>query len=339
MTYVEVSGDRLASAKPSVLEVDSLNVSFASGGRSTHVLRDVSLSLRPGEILGIVGESGSGKSTLLSTILGLLPPQGRVSSGTVTYGGRNLLTASVGERRQLRSSALRLIPQRAMTSLSPVTSIRKQFAQIAKAAGQPVPSSAELSALLRRVGLSLDADRLKRYPHEFSGGQLQRMLIAASVLLGEPKIVFADEPTSTLDTTVQAQVLGLIRSLRSEVGASVMFVTHDLGVVAQLCDRVLVMYAGEIVENTDVDSLFHDPKHPYTRALLGSLADGHEFKQPLTAIAGRVSDSMELDVGCRFAPRCQSAFGRCGRDRPVDLQATNSLVKCHLYDLPHPGEE
>jgi oligopeptide/dipeptide ABC transporter ATP-binding protein len=315
----------------SVLTVDALNVSFTTAGRSQRVLRDLSLELRSGEALGIVGESGSGKTTLLSAILGLLPPQAEVTSGQVAFGDRQLLEASVAERRILRGSVLRLIPQRAMTSLDPVKSIYKQFKLFARAAGRDPLTTTELSALLQRVGLSVSPSRLRRYPHEFSGGQLQRMLIAASVLLGEPSIVFADEPTSTLDTTVQAQVVELLRRLQAETGVSVVFVSHDLGVVAQLCERVAVMYAGEIVETADVDALYHEPRHPYTQALLGALAGRHERREPLAAIPGSVGDSMKLSVGCRYAPRCSFVLPQCRTDRPLDRDAGASVVKCHLY--------
>ena len=324
--------DRLAStAGETVITVDSLNVSFGSAGSKKHVLRDISLELKAGEILGIVGESGSGKTTLLSTILGLLPPEGRVDSGDIRFGTRDLLQMSGAERRSLRGSALRLVPQRAMTSLNPVRTVIKQFQQFAKSAGQDDLSAEDLTVLLRRVGLALEPRQLKRYPHEFSGGQLQRMFIAASALLGEPSVIFADEPTSTLDTTVRSQILELVRRLRDEVNVSVIFVSHDLGVVAQVCDRVLVMYAGEVVENADVISLFDDPKHPYTRALLGALAERHQPHEMLTAIPGKVSDSLRIESGCRFAPRCANAFEPCQSIWPADRRAGSSLVKCHLY--------
>ena len=325
---------RLADEAEVILSVDDLNVSYATATGARHVLLDVSLELQRGEILGIVGESGSGKSTLLSAILGLLPEQAEVTGGSVRYDGRDLLGAAAAARRELRGTQLRFIPQRAMTSLNPVRSIASQFKLLAKAADRPTMSRDELSSMLRQVGLNLGSDQLKRYPHEFSGGQLQRMLIAASLLLGSPSVVFADEPTSTLDTTVQAQVLQLIRDLRQRTGASIVFVTHDLGVVAQLCDRVLVMYAGEIVENAAVEDLFHDPKHPYTRALLGTLADRHVRGERLTTIPGKVSDSIGLDVGCRFAPRCPFAFDRCRTEHPADLAAGQSVTKCHLHDQP-----
>ena len=314
-----------------VLRVDGLNVCFDSQGSARPILRNVSLGLAPGETLGIVGESGSGKTTLLSAILGLLPPTGRRHERRVSFADRDLLQISIAERRRLRGSSLRLIPQRAMTSLSPVTTILRQFQQFARSSGHDDLDARQLSDMLRRVGLQVDPSRLKRYPHEFSGGQLQRMLIAASVLLGEPSIVFADEPTSTLDTTVQAQVLDLLRRLQEETGVAVVFVSHDLGVVAQLCERVLVMYAGEIVEDADVVSLYHEPKHPYTQALLSALAERHLRREPLTAIPGRVGDSMQLEIGCRFAPRCSKAWELCHAEWPADRRADASTVKCHLY--------
>jgi len=320
-----------AERASTVLTVDALNVSFTTTGQPRRILRDVSMSLRSGETLGIVGESGSGKTTLLSSILGLLPPQAKVTSGHVAFGDRQLLEVSAAERRRLRGTALRLIPQRAMTSLNPVTSIHKQFKLFARGSGRKELSATELSEMLQRVGLSVSPSRLHRYPHEFSGGQLQRMLIAASVLLSEPSIVFADEPTSTLDTTVQAQVLDLLRRLQAETGVAVVFVSHDLGVVAQLCERVAVMYAGEIVETADVESLYHEPQHPYTRALLGALTGRHQRREVLAAIPGSVGDSMNLDVGCRYAPRCASVMPQCHTDLPVDRHADASVVKCHLY--------
>ena len=219
-----------------------------------------------------------------------------------------------------------------MTSLNPVRTVMKQFHQFAKAAGRDDLNADELSVLLRRVGLALEPGQLKRYPHEFSGGQLQRMFIAAGILLGEPSVIFADEPTSTLDTTVRSQILDLVRRLRDETNVSVVFVSHDLGVVAQVCDRVLVMYAGEIVENADVNSLFENPQHPYTRALLGALAERHQPHEMLTAIPGKVSDSLRIETGCRFAPRCANAFEPCTTLWPADRRAGSSLVKCHLYD-------
>lgn len=324
---------RDASAGAStVLTVDALSVSYATPAGPSRVLRDVGLQLRSGETLGIVGESGSGKTTLLSAILGLLPPSAKVTSGQVAFGGRQLLQVSASERRRLRGTSLRLIPQRAMTSLNPVKSIHKQFELFALAAGRQRLGADELSKLLSRVGLSISASRLKHYPHEFSGGQLQRMLIAASVLLGEPSVVFADEPTSTLDTTVQAQVLELLRRLQAETGVAVVFVSHDLGVVAQLCQRVAVMYAGEIVETAEVDALYHEPQHPYTQALLGALAGRHQRRETLTAIPGSVTDSMRISTGCRFAPRCTSALPVCHVDLPLDRVSGASVVKCHLYD-------
>ena len=315
-----------------VLEVSGLNVSYGSSRARDHVLKDVSLSLGKSEILGLVGESGSGKSTLLASVLGLLPAEGRVDSGDIRYGGRSLPSLSAKERMQLRRGPLRLVPQRAMSSLDPIRSVLKQLQQFTVAAGRPKPTEDQILEQLSRVGLSLASGQLRRYPHEFSGGQLQRMLIAASVLLTEPAVVLADEPTSTLDATVKAQVLDVLTALREETGVAILFVSHDLGVVAQLCSRVAVLYAGEVVEQGEVDSLFSDPKHPYTQALLGSLADRHQRGERLAAIPGSLADSRAVQQGCIYAPRCPKSFDTCLTVAPVPIQVGASEVSCHLYD-------
>lgn len=315
-----------------ILEVSNLHVSYGSSRQRDHVLKDVSISIGKGEILGLVGESGSGKSTLLSSVLGLLPPGGKVDSGDVSYDGRSLIGLSDKERMHLRRGPLRLVPQRSAPSLDPIRSVLKQLQQFTVAAGRPKPSEALIVEQLARVGLSLSAGQLDRYPHEFSGGQLQRMLIAASVLLTEPAVVLADEPTSTLDATVKAQVVDVLSALRDETGVAILFVSHDLGVVAQLCDRVAVLYAGELVEQGAVTDIFTAPKHPYTQALLGSLADRHQRGDRLAAIPGRLSDSRAVTQGCIYAPRCTKAMDRCLEQVPTPVQVDDTLVSCHLYD-------
>lgn len=315
-----------------VLEVSGLSVSYGTARAREHVLKDVSLSLGHGEILGLVGESGSGKSTFLASVLGVLPPEGRVDSGRISYDGRSLLELSASERMRLRRGPLRLVPQRAMSSLDPIRSVLKQLQQITVAAGHPKPSEGLIVEQLSRVGLSLSAGQLRRYPHEFSGGQLQRMLIAASVLLTEPSVVLADEPTSTLDATVKAQVVDVLAALRAETGVSILFVSHDLGTVAELCEQVAVLYAGRVVERGSVTSIFAAPKHPYTRALLGSLADRHQRGERLTVIPGRLSDSRAVTRGCIYAPRCPDVFAQCREVDPVAVAVGDSTVACHLYD-------
>lgn len=318
-------------AASAVLDISGLNVSYGSPRIREHVLRDVSLSVNEGEVLGLVGESGSGKSTLLSSVLGLLPPSGSVDSGEIRYRDRSLTGLSPKERMLLRRGPLRMVPQRAMSSLDPIRSVLKQLQQITVSAGRPKPTEDEIVRQLARVGLSLSSGQLRRYPHEFSGGQLQRMLIAASVLLTEPTVVLADEPTSTLDATVKAQVLDVFSALRSETGVAILFVSHDLGVVAQLCDRVAVLYAGEVVEQSDVRTIFHSPRHPYTQALLGSLADRHQRGERLAVIPGRLADSRAVERGCVYAPRCAHRMTLCQEHSPSMVQIGTSGVACHLH--------
>jgi oligopeptide/dipeptide ABC transporter ATP-binding protein len=316
------------------LDISGLNVSYGSARKREHVLEDVSITLAEGEVLGLVGESGSGKSTLLASVLGLLPPSGRVDSGDIRFRGRSLTGLSDGDRRELRRGPLRLVPQRAMSSLDPIRTVLKQLQQITVAAGRPRPTEQTIVDQLARVGLSLSSGQLRRYPHEFSGGQLQRMLIAASVLLTEPSVVLADEPTSTLDATVKAQVLDVLSALRSETGVAILFVSHDLGVVAQLCDRVAVLYAGEIVEQGEVSAIFGSPAHPYTQALLGSLADRHRRGERLAVIPGRLSDSRAVRLGCIYAPRCTKVFELCREVAPAPRPAGSTSASCHLYGEP-----
>jgi oligopeptide/dipeptide ABC transporter ATP-binding protein len=314
-----------------VLEIEDLRVSFATSRGSVKAVRGASLELRSGETLGLVGESGSGKTTVLMSILQLLPENARVDGGRVLYGGRDLLTLPPREIRALRGRQLCLIPQRAMQSLSPVASIGSQLRRFAEIGTDEKATNPALLKMLQRVGLNLDKERLHGYPHEFSGGQLQRMLIAASALAGRPSVLLADEPTSTLDATVQAQVLNVLKEVQQDLGLSVIFVTHDLGVVAQLCDRVAVMYAGEVVETAEVNALFRDPKHPYTQALLGTLPGRHRRGERLTSIAGSVTDSAAIEEGCRFTPRCPHAMDVCITDHPDLRSAGQSEVGCHLY--------
>jgi oligopeptide/dipeptide ABC transporter ATP-binding protein len=323
-----------ARSKPSatgLLAIDGLSVSFATVTGRVAAVRSASVQLREGETLGIVGESGSGKTTLLLSILGLLAQNARIDGGAVSYDGHDLARLSRRELERIRGREIALIPQRAMSSLSPVTQIGSQLRRFAASVcGRPVRDDEILSAL-SRVGLNLSRRRLSGYPHEFSGGQLQRMLIATSALVGRPRILLADEPTSTLDATVQAQVLNSLRSVQQELGLSVIFVTHDLGVVAQLCDRVVVMYAGEVVETAEIGSLYDAPKHPYTQALLGTVPGQGTRGGALTSIPGTVADSMKIEVGCRFAPRCARSMDICWKEHPADRLAGASVVKCHLH--------
>jgi oligopeptide/dipeptide ABC transporter ATP-binding protein len=318
-----------------ILEVEDLSVTFSTDQGQVRALRHVSLELRAGEIVGIVGESGSGKSTLLMSILRLLAANARIESGAIRYGSQDLLSLDPGAVRLLRGRELSLIPQRAMTALSPVTTIGKQLRRFYESVTDESVTDATILEDLRRVGLAIGSERLAGYPHEFSGGQLQRMLIASATLPGRPRVLLADEPTSTLDATVQSQVLRLLVDLRESLSLSIIFVTHDLGVVAEFCDRIAVMYAGQIVEQADVATIFHSPKHPYTEALLGTLPARHRRGDALTSIPGSVADSMSLTGGCRFAPRCQHVMEVCWRNDPPPVQIGQTITRCHLYTESH----
>ena len=278
----------MTEVREPVLSVDGLTTTFRSKHGPVPAVREVSLDLAPGEILGIVGESGSGKSTLLMSILGLLPPNAQTTARSIRFAGRDLAGASREELRRLRGRELSLIPQRPQSSLSPVAPIGKQIHRfldeaVASEGGGVDETVAEM---LREVGLASIRGRLSGYPHEFSGGQMQRILIAIAALAVRPRVLFADEPTSTLDVTVQAQVLSLLGRVRRELGISIVFVTHDLGVVAQLCDRVGVMYRGELIETADVEQLFERPQHEYTRALIAAVPSRYARGQRLPSFAG-----------------------------------------------------
>ncbi len=298
-----VRTDVASSPAPVVLSVENLDVTYPRRGGDVAAVRGVTFQLHEGEALGIVGETGSGKTTTMSALLRLLPQRALVRADAMRLGDRDLTALSDGELRRLRGRELSLIPQRPMTSLSPVTRLGKQLERLDRRPGGAAAPRPELSALLARVGLGPLAERLRAYPHEFSGGQLQRILIAIASLAPQPQILFADEPTATLDVTVQGQILALLSELRAELGLSLVMITHDLGVVAQTCDRVIVMQRGEIVETASVQELFARPRHPYTAQLLADLT-----RPP--AVRGRSAS------GDPAAPRLRVAGVSCSYARP-----------------------
>ncbi|MDQ7910120.1 ABC transporter ATP-binding protein [Phytohabitans sp. ZYX-F-186] len=316
-----------------LLEVDSLRTTYRRQGRTRTAVRDASFVVHAGEVVGIVGESGSGKSTALMSVLGLLPPNAEVVSGRLLFDGVDLRTAGEAVLRSVRGREIGLVPQRPMTSLSPVTRVRRQIRRLLRhhRSEDPARSDATIADLLHRVGLGGVTGRLDNYPHQFSGGQLQRLLIAIAAVGARPRLLFADEPTTTLDPTVAAQILRLLRDLRDELGLAIVFVSHDLRSVAQLCDRVYVMYAGDIVEEGDVRSIFDEPRHPYTRALLDSIPGRHTPLEPMPVLAGSVSSLPEDRRGCSFAPRCAIAVEVCHENTPELLPAAGGQVACHRY--------
>lgn len=307
-----------------LLRVEGLNVTYATRGGPLPAARDVSLTLRRGEILGLVGESGSGKSTVLTALMRMLPGDCRVTADRVDFDGTDLLSLPDGAMRRLRGRRIGLIPQRPMTSLSPVTTVRAQLHRLSGG----VIDDARARRLLTDVGLGGLYDRLDDYPFQFSGGQLQRMLIAIAVLAHEPDLVLADEPTTTLDVTVQAQILRLLLDLRNRLGNSIIFVSHDIAVLSQVCDRVGVMYGGHLVEIAETRDLFTTPTHPYTRALLDALPSRRARGERLRAIPGTVSGSQRLP-GCPFAPRCDIVTDRCTTEAPPPRPVAGSTVRCH----------
>jgi peptide/nickel transport system ATP-binding protein len=317
-----------------LLEVEGLGIGYHVGGGLLQALSDVSFSVAPGEIVGVVGESGCGKSTLSSALLRLLPPNGQITGGRIALRGRDLRELSNDEMRDLRGRELAMIFQDPLTSLNPTFSIGRQMVDVQRAHSNIGRSELRRRAidLLGRTGIPDAADRFGDYPHQFSGGMRQRIMIAMALLL-EPALLVADEPTSALDVTLEAQIVELLQRLRDSHGTSILFVSHDLGVVSQLCDRVVVMYAGRAVEQGTAEQIFRNARHPYTQALLASVPSARARGARLATIPGRVPSLSALPNGCAFHPRCPHAQETCGIDVPRDLCTDDGArVLCHIYD-------
>jgi peptide/nickel transport system ATP-binding protein len=305
-----------------LLEVKDLEVSFATEEGVVQAVDGVSFELGAGEILAIVGESGCGKSVTAMTLLGLTrSPNARIA-GSVTYKGQELITAAEEELQRVRGAEIAMIFQDPMTSLNPVMRIGDQvIEQIQEHTGMPEAQARERTVeLLERVGIPRARDRVNSYPFEFSGGMRQRVMIALA-LSCDPSVLIADEPTTALDVTIQAQILQRIRELRDETGAAVILVTHDLGVVADVADRIAVMYAGRIVEAGTLDDIFYDPQHPYTWGLLGSITRVDKPRdRRLPTIAGLPPSLADRPEGCHFRPRCPHAFLECTKSPPLEAR-------------------
>ena len=314
----------------SLLEVDDLAVSFARGGRRVRVLDGVSFSIEPGEILGVVGESGSGKTVTALSLPRLLGEQGTIDRGRVRLGGRDLTALSADEMTRVRGQDLAMIFQEPMTSLNPLLRVGFQIAEVLVEHLGVDRAQAKRRAieLLDQVGIADPDRRAEAYPHQLSGGMRQRVMIAMA-LACEPKLLIADEPTTALDVTIQAQILALLRDLRARTGAAILLITHDLGVIAETVDRVLVMYAGEIVEEASVERLFAAPAHPYTRLLLRSIPSVEAKRSSLDAIAGAPPSPMSFPGGCRFHPRCPLRIDTCVEKAPArELASGGGIVRC-----------
>jgi len=316
-----------------ILDVKNLVVEFDTEEGIVKALNGVSFSLKKGEILGIVGETGCGKSVTVYTVLKLLPmPPARVVSGEVIYKGRDLLKLSEEELRKIRGKEIAMIFQEPMTSLNPVFTVGKQLMDVILLHRKVSKEEAREIALKALEDVRMQDSELimKKYPHELSGGMRQRVMIAMA-LSCNPEILIADEPTTALDVTIQAQILGIIKEMQSKHGMSVIFITHDLGVVAQLCDRVVVMYAGTVVEMASIDTIFKNPVHPYTRGLLESIPKMDKKQEKLRSIPGIVPNLVSPPPGCRYHPRCERFLkGLCDKEAPKLLEVEKDhFVACH----------
>lgn len=303
---------------PPVLEVRGLVTRFPTEAGTVHAVNGISYTLAPGEALAIVGESGCGKSVGALSLMGLVPPPGRVEAGEVILNGRDVLPLSPRQWQAVRGREIAMVFQDPLTSLNPVLTVGRQITEsLAKHLGMTsTEAEAEAAELLRLVGIPNPEARLKDHPHQFSGGQRQRIGLAMA-LACKPSVLIADEPTTALDVTIQAQIVALVKELQRRLGMAILWITHDLALVAGLVDRVAVMYAGALVEEASVGDLFRTPRHPYTVGLLRSLpAVAVGRRRALTAIDGRPPDLLEPPAGCAFAPRCPWAVSRCREETP-----------------------
>lgn len=301
-----------------ILELNNVTYSFRTYGGVVQAVRDVSFNVNKGEILGIVGESGCGKSVTAQCILRLNPePPGFFSDGTIIYNNKNIVTMSEKQLRKIRGIEIGFIFQDPMTSLNPTMRIGKQIEEIFLGSGvSRIEVNQRVLEIMKLVGISDVERRIRQYPHELSGGMRQRIMIAIA-LVGKPSIIICDEPTTSLDVTIEAQILELLQELRTKLNTSIIMITHDLGVIAKLCDRVLVMYGGKIVERGSVQDIFHQTAHPYTRGLMDSIARlDMEKEEVLTPIDGTPPDLFAPPKGCPFAARCEYAMEVCYDEMP-----------------------
>ena len=328
----------LTDAHAPLLTVEDLSITFRLAGRSVRPVSGVTFDLRPGERVGIVGESGCGKTITGLALLRLLPPRSAAIGGRVLFRGQDLLQLSEREMRRVRGRQIAMIFQEPMSALDPVFPVGEQIAETLRAHFGLRRGKARARAVeaLAAVGIPSPSRRYDDYPHQLSGGMRQRVMIAIA-LACEPGLLIADEPTTALDVTVQAQIIDLLLTLGESTGTALLFITHDLGVVAQSCTRLLTMYAGEVVEDAPTDAVLLTPRHPYTSGLLRSLPRLAEYKAMLPSIPGRVPSPSEMPPGCRFAPRCPHAEPRCALPQSLDREGVRA-VRCVRHDELHlPG--
>lgn len=326
----------MSSGTEPLVEIDRLNVTYRSGGSRIHALRDVSLTIDKRDTVGIVGESGSGKSTLLRAIVGLLPVGSEVTGDCLRYGDTELLGASELVMRTIRGREIATVFQDPVSALNPALTIGQQLGRVLRLRRPDIPRAKRAATaidMLARVGVDAK-HKLRAYPFQFSQGQLQRILIAATALAGRPTLLLADEPTTSLDVTIEAQVVELLRELRSELGLSLVLVTHDLALASELCERLVVMYGGRIVEVVDSAGCVDRARHPYTRELLRCIPDFPSTDRSLYSIPGEVSDVGRDEPGCPFAERCPRHIGSvCDTVLPAHSigPREHESTLCHLY--------
>lgn len=318
-----------------LLRVENLSVEFATDEGHVRAIDDISFSASAGETLGIVGESGCGKSVTALSIMRLLPqPTGQIVSGQVYFDGLNLNKQSLHTMQQIRGAKIGMVFQEPMTALNPVHTIGKQLTEVLRLHKEisPAQAIADSVKMLDRVGIPSPDIRMTEYPHQLSGGMRQRIVIAMALACG-PKLLIADEPTTALDVTIQAQILALIKELQADLGMAVILITHDLGVIAETCDNVVVMYAGKIAEKGSVFDLFDRPKHPYSKGLLASIPTLEtQPKSTLNTIKGMVPSLHELPNGCRFENRCPHAEAACQQSTPIlEPVSTQHSVSCFQW--------
>ncbi|TWT03021.1 ABC transporter ATP-binding protein [Planococcus sp. CPCC 101016] len=322
--------------RKTILDVKGLKTSFFTDDGEIPAVDNVDFHIREGEVLGIVGESGCGKSVTSLSIMGLVPsPPGKITGGEILFQDKDLTKLSEKKMRDIRGNDIAMIFQEPMTSLNPLFTIGDQLREaikIHKRNWSKKQIQERAIEMMKLVGLPRPEGLMKEYPHQLSGGMRQRVMIAMA-LLCDPKVLIADEPTTALDVTIQAQILKLIKNLNERLNTAVLLITHDLGVVAETCERVVVMYAGKVVEEGPVHTIFNDPQHPYTRGLLESVPDMRFKKERLYSIPGNVPKPGTIKTGCKFAARCEFAFDRCIGETPELYQtADNHQTRCFLFD-------
>ena len=315
-----------------ILDVRHLSVNFKSRKGEFTVVEDVSFHVEHGEVLGIAGESGCGKSVTSLSILGLLAENGFISAGNVIFEGKDLADFSDLELCDIRGNQISMIFQDPLSSLNPTMTIGKQLIEPYRVHKHYSINQAQKAAveMLKKVGIPSPEKRMKEYPDQLSGGMRQRVMIAMA-LSCEPKLLIADEPTTALDVSIQAQILKLIQQLNQESGTSVMLITHDMGVIAEMSDKVMIMYAGKSVEYGPVDDIFYSPKHPYTQGLLNSIPSLDKDIEELSTIEGTVPSQNAMPAGCRFSPRCPKSLDICSNQVPAMRKVGNTRVACFLY--------